>query len=709
VTDQRGSPMAGESVTVTVTSGGGSVSGATVVTDASGVAAVGSWTLGPAAGANVLTATSGSLAAVSFTATSTAGVATSLAKNAGDNQTAVAGSAVPVPPSVLLKDANGNAAAGVSVTFAVSSGGGSVTGATVATNSAGIATVGSWILGPAVGANVLSATSGTLTAVSFSATSSAGAASSLAKNAGDNQTGAAGTAIAVPPSVIVKDANNNPVAGVSVTFAVASGGGSITGATVATNSAGIAAVGSWTLGPSVGVNTLTTTSGSLAAVSFTATASAGAAASLTRNTGDGQTAIAGSAVSIAPSVLVKDATGNPTSGVIVNFAVASGGGSVSGAAAVTNSSGIATVGSWSLGPIVGANSLTAMTGNLAAVSFTATSIAGPAASIVKNAGDNQATITGSVVSIPPSVLVTDANGNAKSGVTVTFTVASGGGSITGATPVTNSAGIAAVGSWTLGNSVSTNTLSAAVSGAGSVTFSATGVSALCGVRATHAFGTTTNGTLSSSDCQLPDGSFVDFYNVSLPQAGAYFFRESAAFDTYLLLSTPEGATIAENDDETDTGTNSGIKALLPAGNYLLGPGTFAANVTGGYTVSSSTAPTDVANCEHVFVVKGISTSQNISTTDCNLAGPGGTPIYADGYLIFVTAGTSVTITMSSSIVDSFLQLVTLDGALISQNDNINSGTHDAQITFTATQSAYYAIFARTVPTTAQGPYTLTIQ
>jgi 5-hydroxyisourate hydrolase-like protein (transthyretin family) len=701
--------MAGESVTFSVTSGGGSVTGATVVTDASGVATVGSWTLGPSAGANVLTATSGTLAAVTFTATSTAGAATSLAKNSGDNQTAVAGSAVAVPPSVILKDANGNPAAGVTVTFAVASGGGSVTGATAVSNGAGIATVGAWNLGPAVGANILTATSGALTAVSFTATSTAGTAVSLAKNGGDNQAGAAGSAVAVAPSVIIKDANGNPVAGVSVTFSVASGGGSVAGATVATNSAGIASVGSWTLGPAVGVNTLTATSGSLAAVTFTATANAGAPASLAKNSGDTQTAIAGSAVATAPSVIVKDATGNPAAGVTVTFTVASGGGSVTGATASTNSAGIATVGSWTLGLTAGANSLTASAAGLGAVTFTATSIAGPAATIVKNSGDNQAVIVGTAVPIAPSVLVTDANGNAKSGVTVTFAVASGGGSISGASASTNAAGVATVGSWTLGSSIGANSLSATVSGLASVTFNAIGISAVCGVRMTHTFGTTSNGTLSPDDCQLPDGSFVDFYNVTIPQAGAYFFRESAAFDTYLLLSTPDGSTIAENDDELDTGTNSGIKALLPAGNYLLGPGTFGSGVTGGYTLSSTTAPTDVANCEHVFVVRGISTSQNISTTDCNLAGPGGTPIYSDGYLIFLSAGTSVTITMSSSIVDSFLQLVKLDGTLVTQNDNISAGTHDSQITYTATQSSYYAIFARTVPTNAQGPYTLTIQ
>jgi N-acetylneuraminic acid mutarotase len=62
----------------------------------------------------------------------------------------------------------------------------------------------------------------------------------------------------------VKDANGNPIAGASVTFAVGSGGGSVTGATVPTNSAGIATVGSWTLGPAVGRNTLTATVGGAA-------------------------------------------------------------------------------------------------------------------------------------------------------------------------------------------------------------------------------------------------------------------------------------------------------------------------------------------------------------------------------------------------------------------------------------------------------------
>ena len=50
------------------------------------------------------------------------------------------------------------------------------------------------------------------------------------------------------------------------------------------------------------------------------------------------------------------------------------------------------------------------------------------------------------------------------GVKVTFTVTSGGGSATGSEAVTDSAGFASVGSWTLGPELGTNTMTARVAG-----------------------------------------------------------------------------------------------------------------------------------------------------------------------------------------------------------------------------------------------------
>jgi len=433
------------------------------------------------------------------------------------------------------------------------------------------------------------------------------------------------------------------------------------------------------------------------------------ATTLAANSSSTVTGVAGSTVTPAPSVIVKDQFGSPMSGEVVTFAVVSGGGSITGATATTNSLGVATVGSWTLGPAAGANVLSGTSGTLEAVSFTATSGAGAAASLAKNAGDNQSATAGSVVVIPPSVIAKDANGNPKSGVSVTFAVASGGGSITGATAVTNAAGIATVGSWTLGSSVGVNSLSSTAAGLPPVTFTATALSNLCPLRSAHTLGSTSSGTFSSGDCQLSDGSFIDFYTTSVPEAGAYFFSESAGFDTYLLLTMPDGTKVGENDDNPSTGTHSGIKALLPAGNYLFGPATFEAGVTGDYTISSATASNDVTNCESVFVVRNISTAQNIAASDCNIAGSGASPIYSDGYTIFLSAGSSITVNMMSTAFDSFLQLVRLDGQVVAQNDNLDGSTTNSRITFTATQSDYYGLFARAISGTATGAYTLAIQ
>ena len=82
-----------------------------------------------------------------------------MSKNGGDGQTAVSGTALPVRPSVVLRDSGGSPIQGEAVTFSVASGGGSITGATQVTDQNGVATVGSWTLGTADGANALIATS----------------------------------------------------------------------------------------------------------------------------------------------------------------------------------------------------------------------------------------------------------------------------------------------------------------------------------------------------------------------------------------------------------------------------------------------------------------------------------------------------------------------------------------------------------------------
>jgi hypothetical protein len=283
----------GQILTFVVTSGGGTVFAPTVLTGTpnSGPAANRSgigqntWTLGPTAGpqsveARLVDAKTGqTLTQATFRATAVVGTANSLKVAVGDQQTALAGALVSVPPAVLVTDRSGNPIENVTVAFQVTGGGGSITGAAqVATNSSGIATLGGWRLGTTTGANTLTASAAGLTGspLTFTAAAIAGAAASLTPVAGDGQRAATFTALPLAPKVEVRDANGNGVAGVAVTFTVMTGGGSmdgITSVTTLTNQSGAASVG-WTLGPIAAANTLRATALELSGspVTFRATA-----------------------------------------------------------------------------------------------------------------------------------------------------------------------------------------------------------------------------------------------------------------------------------------------------------------------------------------------------------------------------------------------------------------------------------------------------
>lgn len=188
-------------------------------------------------------------------------------------------------PVVQLRDANGAvvAQAGTVVTVAITAGGGTLGGTPMATTAGtGAATFTDLSIAGPAGEKTLTFSATGMTGATATVTLTAGTATNIAVNAGNNQSAAVGAPVTVSPSVKVTDADANPVSGVAVTFAVISGGGSITGGSSSTDVSGIATVGSWTLGPNAGTNTLTAAVEGLTGspLTFTVTGtSAGAAGS----------------------------------------------------------------------------------------------------------------------------------------------------------------------------------------------------------------------------------------------------------------------------------------------------------------------------------------------------------------------------------------------------------------------------------------------
>src|SRR2546430_2685602 len=268
--------------------GSGTVNPTTpVTTGPGGIAAVSSWTLGTTAGPNTLTATAAGSGItgnpVTSTAPGTAGAAAKLAITTQPSATARSGVAFPQQPVIQLQDASGNpvSQSGTPVTATIASGGGTLGGTpTVTTNTSGTAVFTNLSITGTAGPHTLgfSAPQPFTGVASGTVSLTAEAATQIAMNAGNGQPATTGTAVAVPPSVIVRDASNNPVAGVAVTFVPGTGSGSVTGANPATDATGIAAVGSWMLGTTAGPNTLTATAPGLTGspLTFTANGVAGA-------------------------------------------------------------------------------------------------------------------------------------------------------------------------------------------------------------------------------------------------------------------------------------------------------------------------------------------------------------------------------------------------------------------------------------------------
>ena len=479
VNDAKGSPVNGVPVTFTVAEGGGSLTKLVDTTRSGGLATT-NWTLGERAGTQRITASATGLTSIDFTATARAGAPSTIATNGGTGQSVVVGTAVLTPPAVIVKDRFTNPVPGVFVVFTIASGGGTIVGNAVTTNSAGIAAVTSWTMGTTVGANTLTAlalTSGiTGNPVTFSATATAGAAARLTAVGSTSLAGTVFRALTPVPQVKVTDASGNAVAGAAVTF-TGSAGSVVVGGSKTTDAAGLASPDGWALGTATGSYTLTAAASGVTSATFTAAASADVANSMSIVSGNSQSALAGRPVAIEPSVKVVDVHNNAVAGIEVLFEVASGGGTAVGRRVTTNAQGTATVGGWTLGDAVGSNTLVASVQtvgvSVGSVTFTATGTAGAASTMTASAGQNQTAAAGTAVTIAPSVVVRDVRGNAVAGVAVTFTVGSGGGTVVGGTATTNASGIAAVTSWTLGGSGGTQTLIASSGTLPAVTFTAT--------------------------------------------------------------------------------------------------------------------------------------------------------------------------------------------------------------------------------------------
>ena len=332
-------------------------------------------------------------------------------------------------------------------------------------------TLGSQVGEAAGAARIIAPESAAALQASFAVVALASSANGLAGVSGDAQTGRAGTELPEPLVVEVTDEFGNPIQGVTITWAP-EGGGGVSETSTVTDAAGRASV-IRTLGPAAGAQSTLASSDGLAGspVVFTHTATAGDASGVRAVSGDGQTAPPRTTLPQDLVIEVVDEAGNAVVGAAVTWVVTAGGGAVDPTTGTTDADGRAAT-TWTLGASAGANTVQAIVSGVGQVEFNATAAAGSASDIIIVSGDDQTGPAGAPLPSSLVVQVLDDDENPVGGVTVRWSVESGGGSVSPASVSTGADGRAST-AWTLGPRTGNQRVEASAPGAGSVRFEAT--------------------------------------------------------------------------------------------------------------------------------------------------------------------------------------------------------------------------------------------
>lgn len=384
VKDASNNPVMG--ATVTFTAPGSNASGSftggviTAVTDAAGIATSEIFTANAVVGSYTVAASVPPVAApANFSLTNTADSPASIAVSDGSGQSTSINTAFTKQLKAIVKDIGGNVVSGVTVTFSAPGSGASGAFAgnvvTATTDASGIATSAVFTANDTTGTYSVTASVPSVSpSATFTLTNTAGPATSMAFLSGSPQSATVATAFANPLRVVVKDAKNNLVSGVTVTFTppdIGVASGTFTGGnTAVTDASGVGASKVFTANTISGAYTVTASSPGLPSVTFSMTNVAGAPSTITSVGGSGQSTDVNTAFANPLKARVKDAFGNALVGALVTFSAPASGpsGAFAGGTTVyaTDALGVATTNTFTANATGGNYNVTATVPNLAA-------------------------------------------------------------------------------------------------------------------------------------------------------------------------------------------------------------------------------------------------------------------------------------------------------------------------------------------------------
>lgn len=743
--DGSTSPAAGKPVSVAVTAGGGTIAGsvtATLVTGSDGSLAT-TWTLGPLVGTQTIRGSVSASEFLDINIQATAAPATALAISTQPSSAVIAGAVLAAQPVVQLRTAAATNAvqAGVVVSAAIASGGGTLAGATSATTDAnGTATFSGLSISGATG-NITLRFTANLSGVPVSVTSAPIAVApptwtQLAIATQPASSANSGVMLTRQPAIQLKDATGASVAvaDVPITASLASGTGVVGGNLIAiTDASGLATFTDLAItgttntvalrfSASAGAGPMTITSSTIA---LTAPNQLSIAVAPASNAGNGVALFA------QPKLQLLDGSGNALrqAGIPVTVSVASGIATVSAAAGGagsltvnTDANGVAAfhdliltgVGTNTLGFAAPAFAPAVSPPVLVTVVPTAISLANsvPAGPFIANSGD----LSYYAFTVP------------QNAITLDFATYGGLGNIElyvrrGLNPTATDfdchasvAGPAQICTFSTNTSGQYFMLIKAASNYSGTMVRANAYSAGCLPKANLTLGMAVTGTLSlATGCLVEQQQTLhDRYSIVIPTTRAVTITSSSS-------SSSNTNFIAWRLPDAQVNYYGQAIGVAPVTTFpiLWGPGTYTVmvgdasgtNIPRDYTLQVDATPAQPSGCGTILAYGPVNTSLTLTNADC----PGTVAsTYSHRIALLLSTGQTVTVTMSSTSFDPLVRLLAGlslgAGTVVAQDDNSGGGT-SARMSFTNTDPAsdaqFTLEFTSALPS-ATGAYTFTI-
>lgn len=211
-----------------------------------------------------------------------------------------------------------------------------------------------------------------------------------------------------------------------------------------------------------------------------------------------------------------------------------------------------------------------------------------------------------------------------------------------------------------------------------------------------------SGALASTSVMAGD-KYVNYYRFTAERdVEVTVTLESSDFDTYLIVRGPSGQEWNNDDFEGSTSRSRVVATVPEAGEYTVEVTSYAGGATGNYrleVVGSTVRNLRVPDVASQGSINGELSASSRVVPDGKLV---------EDYTIMITRGDQVVIDMRSTAFDTLLVVAGPSGETW-ENDDFGGSTAHSRVSFAASETGNYSVFATSFTAGSTGAFSLSWQ